>query len=159
MTRPADLAHLPSGVTEAPVAALCLLCRRLDDLVPFYVERMELEIRRREPGFVQFHGGAGMNLCLWEIGHIHKHIGYTVWPEGDRTGKVACTVRLGSVADVDALYARLRANGVAAPRPPRFYSWNAYAFYFADPDGNCWEIYHWPPDGPRGDVYQAASRS
>jgi predicted lactoylglutathione lyase len=51
-------------------------------------------------------------------------------------------VPLASRVEADATYSRLMKAGVAIPRPPRLYEWNAYCFYFADPDGNCWEIYH-----------------
>ena len=149
------IAHRPTALTETPIAAICLLCRNVDDLLPFYTERLGFQVRRREESFIQFHRSLGVNLCLWEIGHIKKHIGYDIWPAGDEAGKIVCTVRLSSRAEIDALHDRLAGRGVAIPKKPKLYSWNAYAFYFADPDGNCWEIYHWDTGGPQGDVYQA----
>ena len=146
------ITHRPSGATDCPIAALCLLCRNNEDLLPFYVDRMGFEIRRREEGFIQMMCESGISLCLWEIGHIRQHIGYEVWPAGNRTGKVACTVELGSQADVDAHYHKLLSAGVEIGAAPKTFSWNAYAFYLSDPDGNCWEFYHWLGGGPQGDT-------
>lgn len=148
--------HQPTSITETPISAICLLCRNLEDLLPFYTDRMGFQVRRREESFVQFHRSYGVNLCLWTIGHIKQHIGFEVWPEGDRVGKIACTVRTQSKAEIDQLYARLTGTGVNILHQPKVYPWNVYAIYFADPDGNCWEIYHWLDGGPKGDVYQAA---
>jgi catechol-2,3-dioxygenase len=146
------IAHRPSGATDCPIVALCLLCHKNEELLPFYLDRMGFEVRRREEGFIQLMCEFGVSLCLWEIGHIRQHIGYEVWPVGDRTGKVACTVEFGSEKEVDAQYLRLTSAGIEISAAPKTYSWNAYAFYFADPDGNCWEFYHWHAGGPKGDV-------
>lgn len=40
------------------------------------------------------------------------------------------------VADLDAVHARLSANGVAFAQPPTKESWGGYMAIFSDPDGN-----------------------
>ncbi|GER89067.1 hypothetical protein KDW_32290 [Dictyobacter vulcani] len=44
------------------------------------------------------------------------------------------------VDDVDATYEQLKARGVTFLRPPTDQSWGLRTAYFADPEGNVWEI-------------------
>ncbi|HLY32695.1 MAG TPA: VOC family protein [Ktedonobacterales bacterium] len=46
------------------------------------------------------------------------------------------------VADVDAAYEGLKAKGVTFLRPPTDQPWRLRTAYFADPEGNVWEISH-----------------
>jgi len=145
----------PSFLGAVPVSAICLLCHDVDELLPFYTEQMGLQVRRQDSGsFVQFWSRYGINLCLWGIDHVADHIGFAPWPRGDTTSKIACTVRAESREQVDELHRDLTEHGVRVPHAPRVHPWNVYAFYFTDPDGNCWEIYHWLEGGPKRDVYR-----
>jgi catechol 2,3-dioxygenase-like lactoylglutathione lyase family enzyme len=56
--------------------------------------------------------------------------------------------RVDRPATVVAIYDELVAKGVEIKEPPRVYEWNATCIYFADPDGNTWEVYSWHPTGP-----------
>ena len=49
------------------------------------------------------------------------------------------------VEDVDATYTALAAKGVVFIKPPVSQSWGRRTAYFADPQGNLWEI--WQPVG------------
>ncbi len=44
------------------------------------------------------------------------------------------------VADVDAAYADLTAQGVTFVRPPTDQRWGLRTAHFADPEGTIWEI-------------------
>ena len=44
------------------------------------------------------------------------------------------------VEDVDAAYQTLSAKGVRFLRPPTDQPWGLRTAYFADPEGNLWEI-------------------
>ena len=44
------------------------------------------------------------------------------------------------VEDVDAAYEALKAKGVTFLRPPTNQPWGLRTAYFADPEGNLWEI-------------------
>jgi lactoylglutathione lyase len=46
------------------------------------------------------------------------------------------------VEDVDAAYQMLIAKGVRFLRPPTDQPWGLRTAYFADPEGNLWEINH-----------------
>jgi uncharacterized protein len=51
---------------------------------------------------------------------------------------------LGSRAEVDALFATLSSAGVTILKEPHEVFWGGYSGYFADPDGNPWEVAHNP---------------
>lgn len=50
------------------------------------------------------------------------------------------------VEDVDATYQALKDRGVAFIKPPKDQDWGRRTTYFADPEGNLWELWH-PLDG------------
>ncbi|MBN8640152.1 MAG: VOC family protein [Anaerolineae bacterium] len=45
------------------------------------------------------------------------------------------------VDDVDAVYQALTAQGIAFIKPPQDQAWGRRTAYFADPEGNLWELY------------------
>jgi uncharacterized protein len=49
---------------------------------------------------------------------------------------------------VDACFAKLRAAGVAILKEPHEVFWGGYSGYFADPDGNPWEVACGNPEVP-----------
>ena len=49
-------------------------------------------------------------------------------------------VLAAGVADVDAAYEELKAQGVTFVRPPTDQPWGLRTAHFADPEGNLWEI-------------------
>lgn len=54
------------------------------------------------------------------------------------------------VEDVDAAYETLSAKGVRFLRPPTDQPWGLRTAYFADPEGNLWEINHSMRPSPEG---------
>ncbi|MBZ0294362.1 MAG: VOC family protein [Anaerolineae bacterium] len=46
------------------------------------------------------------------------------------------------VEDVDAVYSALTNKGLVFIKPPKDQSWGRRTAYFADPEGNLWELYH-----------------
>lgn len=53
------------------------------------------------------------------------------------------------VADVDAAYNELTAKGVTFIKPPKSQHWGRRTAYFADPEGNLWELWHALPEAPK----------
>ena len=45
-----------------------------------------------------------------------------------------------STDEVDALFAKLKANGANSVKEPEKVFWGGYSGYFADPDGHKWEV-------------------
>lgn len=50
------------------------------------------------------------------------------------------------VKDVDATYQDLTAKGLTFIKPPKSQDWGRRTAYFADPEGNLWELWHSLPD-------------
>src|SRR4051812_39246726 len=46
------------------------------------------------------------------------------------------------VKDVDETYKALMAKGIAFIKPPKCQHWGRRTAYFADPEGNLWELWH-----------------
>ncbi len=130
------------------ISDVCLICADLERSVAFYRDRLGFRLRRKAEGFADF-ASEGVTLALWEAGHIAAHVGIEGPPAARLGHKVMVAIQVTDAARVDALHAELIAAGVTPHGPPRSYPWNAYACYFADPDGNLWEIYAWvgDPDG------------
>jgi lactoylglutathione lyase len=51
------------------------------------------------------------------------------------------------VEDVDAEYKKLTEKGVKFINPPKDQAWGRRTAYFADPEGNLWELWHNLPSG------------
>ena len=49
-----------------------------------------------------------------------------------------------SEAEVDEIITSLKAKGVKILKEPQKVFWGGYSSYFADPDGNCWEVAYNP---------------
>ncbi len=139
-----------------PISDVCILVEDLERSIRFYVDQVGFALRRRAPGFADFHG-AGLTLALWEIDHISANTGVS-----DRRGpgahKVCVAVALPSPAAVDECYAELSGYGVTFQGPPADYSWNARCCYFAGPDDELWELYAWLTGGPE-DSHTIAPRA
>lgn len=129
---------------SVPAAALTDVCLLVEDVarsVAFYRDRLGFSVKRLDTGFAEFWTG-GVILALWQRSDIAANVGI-VEALGARGVNVMLAVRLDSRAAVDEEHRRLEAAGVAFTAPPTLHPWNAYAAYFADPDGHLWELYHW----------------
>lgn len=51
---------------------------------------------------------------------------------------------VNSREEVDAIFASLKAKGVAIAKEPEDVFWGGYSGYFLDPDGHAWEVAHNP---------------
>lgn len=87
----------------------------------------------------------GVVLCLYTGLADDAGVG----GEGRRAGLCAIAHNVHERLDVDALLARAKAAGATITRPAHDADWGGRSGYFADPDGNLWEIAwnpHWPLD-------------
>ena len=57
---------------------------------------------------------------------------------------VTFALNVESPAKVDAVIAELRALGVTVTKEPQDESWGGRSAYFADPEGNLWEVVYAP---------------
>lgn len=133
---------------RAKISDVCMICRDLDRSIAFYQGKLGFRLRRKAEGFADFKSERVV-LALWEAGHIAEHVGIKGASDDGTVHKVMTAIEVANAGEVDELYQSLTAKGVTMHGPPKSYPWNAHACYFADPDGNLWEIYAWvgDPDG------------
>jgi catechol 2,3-dioxygenase-like lactoylglutathione lyase family enzyme len=65
-------------------------------------------------------------------------------PEGKGFGGFTLAHNTQSEAEVDEIISDLRSKGVKILKEPQKVFWGGYNSYFADPDGNCWEVAYNP---------------
>lgn len=65
-------------------------------------------------------------------------------PEGNGFGGFTLAYNARSEAEVDEIISDLRSKGVRILKEPQKVFWGGYSSYFADIDGNCWEVAHNP---------------
>ena len=81
----------------------------------------------------------GFVLGLWEADKLADDAGQAPKPaEGFRNIALAYNAR--SIEEVDAIFERLMAANVEITTPPHKAFWGGYSGYFADPEGNAWEV-------------------
>jgi catechol 2,3-dioxygenase-like lactoylglutathione lyase family enzyme len=59
---------------------------------------------------------------------------------GDSSGSFTLAYNVRTEAEVDALFGELAGKGVRITKPPEHTFFGAYSGYFADVEGNLWEI-------------------
>lgn len=138
---------MPLGI-DHPITDVCLLVTDLGRSIEFY-EKIGFRLRRRDEGFADF-DSAGTSLALWESKHIEQHVGLASEGADRPVHKVMTAFRVENPQTVHAIYDELIAAGIPVLNAPKVYEWNACCFYFADPDGNTWEVYAWNSEGPYG---------
>lgn len=90
------------------------------------------------PGMAMFDMG-GFVLGLWEADKLAKDAGQEGRPaEGFRNMALAYNAR--SEEEVDAIFSRLKDAGVEITTAAHKSFWGGYSGYFADPEGNAWEV-------------------
>lgn len=84
------------------------------------------------------------NLCLGL--HPREMLAADAGVSDDGSGFRAVTFahNVGSVEEVDAVFAIAVEAGAKAVKTPEKVHWGGYSGYFADPDGNLWEVAHNP---------------
>ena len=136
---------------ELSLNAACLLVEDIQRSLDFYINKMGMTPTRVNKGFANIRG-SGADLALWEVAQVEEALGYNSAQLVDSYQGTIVACHLESNAAVDDQYSKLAELGIEFLGPPRIYDWNAYAAYFADPDGNLWEIYTWAEAGPPEDI-------
>lgn len=81
----------------------------------------------------------GFVLGLWEADKLAEDAGQAAHAvSGFRNVALAYNAR--SIEEVDGIFERLKAAGVEITTPPHKAFWGGYSGYFADPEGNAWEV-------------------
>jgi catechol 2,3-dioxygenase-like lactoylglutathione lyase family enzyme len=91
---------------------------------------------------ISFFQAGGVVLALFPREELAKDA--LVPSEGHGFAGFTLAYNARSEAEVDELIRDLKAKGVKILKEPQKVSWGGYSSYFADPDGNCWEVAYNP---------------
>jgi catechol 2,3-dioxygenase-like lactoylglutathione lyase family enzyme len=98
-------------------------------------------------GEVSFFRTAGAILALW--GRVELAADAGVSPEGSGFRSTGFAINVPDRAAVDTALATAATTGGSITRAAHATDWGGYNGYFADPEGNLWEVAHnphWPLD-------------
>lgn len=90
-------------------------------------------------GMAMFDMG-GFVLGLWERNKLADDAGFDNAGTCDGFKGVALAYNARSEAKVDQIFAALEAAGANITKAPHKAFWGGYSGYFADPEGNAWEV-------------------
>ena len=119
------------------IIATELIVRDLPTCTAFYRDTLGLTVAESGPDHVVFKVGE-LYLFLLEATGAARMMSEE--PLDVPSGGGSHVLLAARVDDVDALYADLKAKGVKLLRPPTDQPWGFRTAYFADPEGNYWEI-------------------
>lgn len=98
--------------------------------------------------------GEAESLAFYNVGgfilalYPHEELASDMGPRGPAPAGpyrgFTLALNLGSRAEVDLLFAELKARGVQVIKPPEDAFWGGYSGYFTDVEGNAWEVAHNP---------------
>lgn len=100
-----------------PLNAFCLMPRDNAPHMAFMTEVLGLRPKRAEESFVAF-DTAGVVVCLWESGHVCRHLGWRENTVADPAATAMLTLRLPGAAALAAAVAAARTRGLAPLEQP-----------------------------------------
>jgi catechol 2,3-dioxygenase-like lactoylglutathione lyase family enzyme len=115
--------------------------RDLETSRKFYTETLGWKPSRPQEGIVFFQAG-GVVLALFPREELAKDA--QISSEGDGSAGFTLAYNAQSEAEVDKIISDLKTKGVRILKEPQKVFWGGYSSYFADPDGNCWEVAYNP---------------
>lgn len=123
------------------IHATLLMVKDFDKSLHFYRDILEFEPSTVEEGFAAFHIGLAILDMTKAVEMISAE---AIQPTQNFIPRSLFAVFMD---DCDAEYERLKARGVQFIKPPVTQPWGQRTGYFTDPDGNIWEISHFPKAG------------
>ncbi|OHB26944.1 MAG: glyoxalase [Phenylobacterium sp. RIFCSPHIGHO2_01_FULL_69_31] len=125
------------------ISLITLGARDLDRMIAFYRDGLGLPLHNYSPGddMVMFRM-EGTWLGLFPRQALAEDA--TVPVEGSGFAGVVLAHNAPSKAAVDQVFAEALAAGATAVKQPVDVFWGGYSGYFADPEGNLWEV-AWNP--------------
>src|SRR5690349_11028312 len=121
------------------INAVVLIVGDLDKSVAFYRDAVGLDVTFSDDVSYAFRLGQ-QDFVLLTISAAAEMVGEGA--VGKATGRV---LLCAGVENVDNVFTTLTARGVAFLKEPKDQVWGRRTAYFADPDGNLWELYHHLP--------------
>lgn len=109
--------------------------------IEFYSKTLGWKPARPQEGIAFFQAG-GVVLALFPREELAKDA--LVPSEGNGFAGFTLAYNAQSEAEVDEIIRNLKEKGVKILKEPQKVPWGGYSSYFADPDGNCWEVAYNP---------------
>jgi catechol 2,3-dioxygenase-like lactoylglutathione lyase family enzyme len=91
---------------------------------------------------VTFFQSGGVVLSIYQREKLAEDA--QVQPEGNGFAGFTLAYNAQSESEVDEIINDLKSKGVKILKEPQEVFWGGYSTYFADPDGNCWEVAYNP---------------
>lgn len=132
---------------EQRVSVITVGVRDLASMIRFYTDVLGFEDRGVK-GEVAFFNAGGLVIGLWGETKLAADAGVSDDRKGAFKG-FALAFNARSAEEVDEIFGRLERAGARIPKPPHKTYWGGYSGYFADPEGNAWEVAYnpfWPID-------------
>jgi catechol 2,3-dioxygenase-like lactoylglutathione lyase family enzyme len=108
----------------------------------FYSQTLGWEAASASNDGVKFFQAGGVVLSLFPREELAKDA--LVPSEGNGFAGFTLAYNAQSEIEVDEIIRDLKAKGVKILKEPQKVFWGGYSSYFADPDGNCWEVAYNP---------------
>jgi len=108
----------------------------------FYQKALDWQPTKDSDEHIVFFNHQGIILALYPLEGLAKDA--EISPERKGFSGVTLAINLDSREQVDELYHSILRKGGKSLVEPRETFWGGYDCYFADPDGNAWEI-AWAP--------------
>lgn len=116
--------------------------RDFETSTKFYVEMLGWKPSNSSNEDVMFFQAGGVVLSIFPREKLAEDA--QVEAEGSGFAGITLAYNAQSEAEVDEIINDLRAKGVKILKEPQKVFWGGYSSYFADPDGNCWEVAYNP---------------
>ncbi|HTJ69667.1 MAG TPA: VOC family protein [Actinospica sp.] len=141
--------HASQPFIPARISLVTLGCANLETLTAFYASLGWPQVLPADEG-VSFFRLAGSILSLYPEADLAADAMIAL----DRSvaefrTHTTLAVNVASPPEVDAALAKVAEVGGRVVKPAQKASWGGYSGYFADPEGNLWEVAHnpfWPLD-------------
>ncbi len=131
-------------MTLPNINAAVLFVKDVDTCVAFYRDVVGLEPTFSDDVSSAFRLGSQDFVVLALPAAVKMLTEVTIAPQSEGVRRTLLCV---GVEDVDATYKELTAKGLTFIKPPVSQVWGRRTAYFADPEGNLWELYHMLPNG------------
>ncbi len=121
------------------INATVVFVQDLERCVNFYRDLLGFEVTFHDDVSFGFRL-AGQDFLLLKFAAAAEMVGDAAL--GDTAGSGRRVLLCAGVENVDTAYQTLTARGLTFIKPPDDKAWGRRTAYFADPEGNLWELYH-----------------
>jgi catechol 2,3-dioxygenase-like lactoylglutathione lyase family enzyme len=108
----------------------------------FYIETLGWKPSSSSNEDITFFQAGGIVLSIFQREKLAEDA--LVRPDGAGFAGFTLAYNARSEAEVDEIIRDLKSKGVKILKEPQKVFWGGYSSYFADPDGNCWEVAYNP---------------